>query len=52
MIEHALVLLFCLPAFIALGAWNTRKQMLTPGEVRFWGVAIFGLAELVYLGMP
>ena len=51
MVEHGLVLVVCLPALIALGAWNTRKQMLTPGEMRFWGVTIFGLAELVYLGM-
>lgn len=49
MVEHALVLLTCLPLLIGLGAWNTRSRVFTPGEIRFWGVAIFVASELVYL---
>jgi hypothetical protein len=51
MIQHSLVLLVCLPLMVLLGAWNTRKKVFTPGEIRFWGVAIFVASEFVYLGM-
>ena len=36
---------------ILLGGWNSRSKWLTPGEVRFWGVAIFVAAEFAYLGV-
>ena len=50
MLEHIIVFAVCTPFQILLGIWNTRKRWLTPGEVRFWGVAIFVAAEMIYLG--
>ncbi len=51
MVEHLLVALAAAPFQVALGAVNTRKHMLTRGEVRFWCVAMFVVAELAYLGL-
>lgn len=51
MVEHALVLVACLPLLVGLGAWNTRVRLFAPGEIRFWGVAILVAAEFVYLGL-
>ena len=50
MLEHIIVFAVCAPFQILLGIWNTRRRWLTPGEVRFWGVAIFVAAEMIYLG--
>lgn len=50
MIEHLLVFAASAPFQYALGAWNTRRRWFTPGEIRFWGVVIFVVAEFVYLG--
>ncbi len=50
MLEHLLVFAASMPFQLALGVWNTRRRWFTPGEVRFWGVALFVAAEFVYLG--
>ena len=50
MLEHVAVFAVCAPFQLLLGIWNSRKRWLTPGEVRFWGVAIFVAAEMIYLG--
>lgn len=50
MLEHLAVVAAVTPLHFALGALNTRTRWLTGGEVRFWGVALFVLAELVFLG--
>jgi len=49
-LEHIIVFAVCAPFQFLLGIWNTRKRWLTPGEVRFWGVALFVAAEMIYLG--
>ena len=49
-LEHIIVFAVCAPFQMLLGIWNTRKRWLTPGEVRFWGVALFVAAEMIYLG--
>jgi hypothetical protein len=49
-LEHLFVFLVCAPLQLCIGIWNTRSKWLTPGEVRFWGVAVFVLAEFIYLG--
>ena len=51
MLEHVLVAAVCVPFQLLIGVWNTRSKWLTPGEVRFWGVAVFLVAEFVYLGV-
>ncbi len=50
MFEHLLVVAAATPFQFALGAANTRAKWLTSGEVRFWGVVLFLVAELIYLG--
>ncbi len=50
MLEHVLVAAVCVPFQLAIAVWNTRRRWLTPGEVRFWGIALFVAAEFVYLG--
>ena len=50
MLEHVIVFAVCAPFQLLLGVWNTRSKWLTPGEVRFWGMAIFVVAEFIYLG--
>ncbi|MDH3464764.1 MAG: hypothetical protein OES26_02430 [Gammaproteobacteria bacterium] len=51
LLQHFMVFAICAPLQLSIGIWNTRKHWLTPGEVRFWGVAIFVLVEFIYLGM-
>ena len=51
MLEHVAVAAVCVPFQLMIGVWNTRRRWLTPGEVRFWGVALFIAVELVYLGV-
>jgi hypothetical protein len=51
MLPHLFVFLASIPLQVALGVWNTRRRYFTPGEVRFWGVALFVAAEFVYLGV-
>jgi hypothetical protein len=50
-IDHIIVLAICLPLFIGLGMLNSRLNLLTPGEIRFWGVCIFVAVEFLYLGL-
>ena len=40
MLEHVAVAAVCVPFILLIGVWNTRRRWLTPGEVRFWGVAL------------
>ena len=49
-LEHVAVFGVCAPFQLLLGIWNSRRRWLTPGEVRFWGVALFVVAEMIYLG--
>ncbi len=51
MLEHVIVVAVCAPFQLMIGVWNTRRKWLTPGEVRFWGVALFVTAEFLYLGV-
>ncbi len=51
MLEHVIVAAVCAPFQLLIGVWNTRSHWLTPGEVRFWGVALFVAVELAYLGI-
>ncbi len=51
MLDHAIVVAACAPFQFLIGVWNTRSRWLTPGEVRFWGVALFVAAEFAYLGL-
>ena len=51
MIDHIVVLVVCLPLIVGLGILNTRRGLLTSGEVRFWGVRIFIAVEFVCLGV-
>lgn len=50
MLEHLAVIAAVTPLQFGLGALNTHTHWLTAGEVRFWGVVLFLMAELVYLG--
>lgn len=50
MFEHLAVVAAVTPLQFALGALNTRTDWFTAGEIRFWGVVVFLIAELVYLG--
>jgi hypothetical protein len=50
-IDHITVLAICLPLFIGLGILNSRLNLLTPGEIRFWGVCTFVAVEFIYLGL-
>ena len=44
-----LVLLVSLPFQLALVPLNARKLWFTPGELRFWAVAIFVIVEVIYI---
>jgi hypothetical protein len=50
-IDQVILLAICLPLFIGLGLINSRRNFLTPGEIRFWGVCIFVAVEFLYLGL-
>ena len=43
------LLLAALPAQLGLVALNARTRWLTPGELRFWGVAAFVFVEIAYI---
>ena len=51
MLPHLVVFGVSVPFIVALGLWNTRKNFLTPGALRFWGVCIFITIEFIYLGV-
>lgn len=50
MIIHLAILLIVFPLQLALGWWNDRRGLFDGGEVGFWGMAIFLIAEMIYLG--
>ncbi len=47
--QHLLALLVALPLQLALIPLNRRREWLSPGELRFWAVAIFVTVEVVFL---
>ena len=46
---HLLLLLAALPLQVGLVLVNARARWLSPGELRFWGVALFLIVEIVYM---
>jgi hypothetical protein len=46
---HLVLLLVALPLQCGLAVLNGRTQWFTPGELRFWAVAVFVILEIVYL---
>jgi hypothetical protein len=44
-----LILAAAVPFQLALLPINARKHWFTPGELRFWAVAVFVLLEIIYL---
>ena len=48
-LAHLLLLLLALPLQLGLVALNGRSRWLTPGELRFWAVAVFVMLEIAYL---
>ena len=50
MIPHIVVFLVALPLQLLLGFWNSKSKLLDGGEVGFWGVIIFLVADMIYLG--
>ncbi len=49
--EQILILLVSFPLQIALLPFNRRYMVFTPGEIRFWSIAIFAAVELIFLAM-
>lgn len=49
MLGHLVVLLLALPLQLGLALLNSRTAFFTPGELRFWGVAVFLIVEIAYL---
>jgi hypothetical protein len=47
--RQLLVLALAVPFQLVLLPINARKHWFTPGELRFWAVAIFIVVEVVYL---
>ncbi|MFO1060127.1 MAG: hypothetical protein U1E53_24555 [Dongiaceae bacterium] len=48
-LAHLALLLLALPLQAGLVLINARRDWFTPGELRFWGVAVFVMLELAYL---
>lgn len=48
-ITQLLVLAASLPFQLLLVPLNKSRRYFTPGELRFWSVAIFIIVEIVYL---
>jgi hypothetical protein len=44
-----LILAAAIPFQLALLPVNAHNQWFTPGELRFWAVAVFVLLEIIYL---
>lgn len=49
--EQIAVLLLSLPFQVALLPLNNRYMLFTPGELRFWSVAILVAIELIFLAV-
>ncbi len=50
-LAHLLILLIALPFQLGLAGVNARVRWFTPGELRFWGIAVFVLFEIIYLAI-
>ena len=50
MLPHLAVFGVSVPFIVGLGFWNSRKNVFTPGALRFWGVCIFVTIEFIYIG--
>jgi hypothetical protein len=50
-LAHTVLLLIALPLQLGLVVLNGRTRWLTPGELRFWGIAVFVFVELVHLAV-
>jgi hypothetical protein len=46
---HLVVLLAALPVQCGLAVMNGHTEWFTPGELRFWAVAVFVILEIGYL---
>jgi hypothetical protein len=51
LLTHAIILGIALPLQLGLVPFNAAKRWLTPGELRFWTIAVFILIELIYLAI-
>lgn len=49
--QHILALIVSLPLQLALLPFNRRRQWFTPGELRFWAVAVFVVVEVVLIAV-
>ena len=49
LLGHLVALLVALPLQLGLAVINGRTGFFTPGELRFWGVALFLIVEIAYL---
>jgi len=49
---HAWLLLVALPLQFGLVAVNARWRWLTPGELRFWTIAVFVFVEVAAMILP
>jgi len=49
--QHILALVIALPMQLAMVPLNRRAQWFTPGELRFWAVAVFVTVEVVLLAL-
>jgi hypothetical protein len=49
LVAQLLVLAASLPLQLLLVPTNQRRRYFTPGELRFWSVAIFIIVEIIYL---
>jgi hypothetical protein len=47
--SQLLILALAVPLQLSLLPLNAQKHWFTPGELRFWAVALFVLVEVVYL---
>ncbi len=48
-IAHLALLTAALPLQLGLVLANARSGWFTPGEIRFWGIAVFVILEIVYM---
>lgn len=49
--QHMLALALSLPLQLAMLLVNRRSQLFTPGELRFWAVAVFIVVEVILLAV-
>ena len=51
MTQHLVALAISLPLQLALIPLNGRKLWFTPGELRFWAIAVFIIVEIAILAI-